>query len=98
MPQTTDLYLIPVGEETSELVPDLLSINGYYRGRDTITSDQELVFENLEGDIVNYKVQDLSRLVNLNSLTVIDVGDVSGEELEGSVARQIAYSSEEEEY
>jgi hypothetical protein len=79
-PDSTILYLVPVDEETNDLVQDLLSINGLYRGRDVTDTEQDTIFENLEGDLIDYRIEDLLRLVNLNGVTIVDIGDVSGEE------------------
>ena len=100
-PNSTGLYLIPVNEETTDLVQDLLTINGLYRGRHILNFDQESIFENLEGDLMTYKVEDPLRLVNLNGVTIVDIGNVEDEDLDDlteALADLNSGSSSDEEY
>jgi hypothetical protein len=90
---SNDIYFIPVNDETAELVQDLLSINGLYRGKDRLTTDQDLIFENLEGDLIDYLIKDLRRLVNLNGVTIINIGDDAEE---GTITGLSSTSSSEE--
>jgi hypothetical protein len=95
---STDIYLIPLNEETVDLIQDILTINGLYKGRDILNPDQEAVFENLEGDLINYQVTDPLKLVNLNGVTIVNVGDVEFSLPTSFGGLGIGSSEEEEDY
>jgi hypothetical protein len=89
---STDLYLITVNAENSDLIADILSINTFFKGRDILNEHQREVFDNLDADLAEFIITDPLRLVNLNGVTVVNIGESNNNDDEDE------YFSSEEDY